>query len=201
MVLFIQLFVRFENFPNNKLGNTVPCTVPLTDQQPSPECLPCVHIFLRLVLLVFLLFKKSLQKILLDSVDIAQFCFFLFCFFHSILFYLGWSLGCVHTKYSRNTVTLLKSKFYLSKRHLLGESQMAIVEIWSPSFVSWVIGIWGAQCSCSLWEWPQDGSVSERCFAWKLDVRVWLKGVDGSLAALILCSSSKRFETKTWKLY
>lgn len=56
MVLFIQLFVRLENFPNKKLGNIVPTTVPLTDQQLSPECLAHAHIFLRLVLLVFLLF-------------------------------------------------------------------------------------------------------------------------------------------------
>lgn len=46
MVLFIQLFVRFEIFQIKSWGNTAPSTVPLTDQQPSPECLSRAHISL-----------------------------------------------------------------------------------------------------------------------------------------------------------
>lgn len=88
MVLFIQRFVRFEIFQIKSWGNTVLSTVPLTDQQPSPECLSRAHISLRLVLLVFLLFKNHCRKYYWDSVDIAQFFVFfsssvsliLFCF-------------------------------------------------------------------------------------------------------------------------
>lgn len=111
-------------------------------------------------------------------------------------------------------VYFLKVNSILDKCHLLDESlwgcyitfwrvltsqsqKCPFVKTWSPSFLSWVTGVWGAHCSSSLWEWPQDGSVSEHSSSWKLDVRgVWLKGsmADG-LADLRVWSLPKRLGT------